>query len=107
MTEVLEKQGLSPQEIALPIGAKTFVLEDSGETVVMRKPLVEDYLSAQQDKKVETATEELLATISLVTTFNGKARNWSDMLKMSVMDYNELTLAYGELTRPKKMRAAE
>lgn len=103
---VLKKQGLSPQEIARPLGGTAFVLEDSGEAVVMRKPLVDDYIAAKNDASVTNDTEELLAVISLVTTFDGKARNWHDCKKMSMMDYNDLSVAYYDLTRSKKAKGA-
>ena len=99
-----EKQGLTPQEIARPLSSKTFVLEDSSEIVVMRKPIIDELIAMQNDKTIETATEEILAMVSLCSTFDGKAINWQDLKKRSVMDYNELSMAYAELTRPKKMR---
>ena len=100
--------GLPAAEITKYPASVTFVLPDTGEIIVMRKPLVKDSLNLTADKTVDAdnETEQLMCMISQICTFDGKPRNWRDLENMPLVDYNSIVAEYVKLTKQGK-RAEE
>lgn len=102
--------GIPADQITSILNSVTFELPDCGETVVMRKPKGTDLIAAEKDKTVsaDSTYEALLATISQLCTFDGRPRNWADIVGYALEDIEELSMQYSLLkTQGKRLRAAK
>lgn len=99
--------GVPPEQVTYK-NEILFDLPDSGKEVRMRKPMVADSIQALKDKSIDhdNYVESLLATVSLICTFDGKPVNVHQLkAELSLIDYNFIARQYMDLIEPGKSQS--